>query len=335
MARSALGAFDRGGYGIRAIALAAACGAVLSLGGCAVEEFNARYPLKSDVKPHPGVESAKRHPVQGIDISRWQGAIDWGQVKAAGTRFAFIKATEGGDHVDPAFQRNWQGARAAGIPTGAYHFVYWCRPAHEQAQWFVQHIPAASDALALPPILDVEWNGHSRTCPKKVSRETAIEKMRVMLRELEAHTGRRPIIYTDIPFHRDVIEGTAEFEGYPFWIRSTAARPEERYANRRWEFWQFTTTGRVPGIRGDVDRNAFYGTEQEFQAWAAGRYDIALRQPSAGGTMIARTPAPPQSPGAPVLALQAPMPAGRFEPGPVLRDVKETKPEATEEAAAE
>jgi lysozyme len=288
----------------------AAVGLTLALAaGCAAEDHSWRYGQKSDAKPHPGVASAMRYPVHGIDISRWQGTIDWAQARAAGTRFAFIKATEGGDHIDPRFRENWAGARAAGIPTGAYHFVYWCRPAHEQAHWFVQHIPQTNDALALPPILDVEWNGHSRTCPRKVSRETAIEKMRVMLRELEQHTGRRPIIYTDIPFHKDVIEGTTEFEGYPFWIRSTAARPEERYVNRRWEFWQWTTTGRVPGIRGDVDRNAFYGTEQEFQAWVSGTYDIALRQPT---SRFARAPERmPQPAAQPVAAASAPQP----EPG--------------------
>jgi lysozyme len=280
------------GMGSIGRALAAAVG-LLALGGCVGEDHSWRYSQKTDAKPHPGVASAQRYAIHGIDISRWQGNIDWRSVRAAGTRFAFIKATEGGDHFDPRFRENWAGARAAGIPTGAYHFVYWCRPAHEQAQWFVQHIPQTNDALTLPPILDVEWNGHSRTCPRKVSRETAIEKMRLMLRELEQHTGRKPIIYTDIPFHKDVIEGTSEFEGYPFWIRSTAARPEERYANRRWEFWQYTTTGRVPGIGGNVDRNAFYGSEQEFQAWVTGRYDIAQRQPT---TQFARAPQPSAPP---------------------------------------
>jgi lysozyme len=288
---------------VRLAAIALSVGLVPACVG--LDDNSWRYSQKSDAKPHPGVASAQRYAVHGIDVSRWQGNIDWRAVRAAGTRFAFIKATEGGDHFDPRFRENWAGARAAGIPTGAYHFVYWCRPAHEQAQWFVQHIPQTDDALALPPILDVEWNGHSRTCPRKVSRETAIEKMRLMLRELEQHTGRRPIIYTDIPFHRDVIEGTTEFESYPFWIRSTAARPEERYANRRWEFWQYTTTGRVPGIRGDVDRNAFYGSEQEFQTWVTGRYDIALRQPTNGGTAVAR--APQSAPGAPPVAM-APAP---------------------------
>jgi lysozyme len=274
----------------RRLAIPLSLGVILS--ACMTDDYSALYAQKSDVRPHPGVATAMRYPVHGIDISRWQGDIDWRAVRAAGTRFAFIKATEGGDHIDPRFVQNWNGARAAGIPTGAYHFVYWCRPAHEQAHWFVQHIPQANDNLALPPILDVEWNGHSRTCPKKVSREVAIEKMKLMLRELEQHTGKRPIIYTDIPFHKDVIEGTSEFEGYPFWIRSTAARPEERYANRRWEFWQFTTTGRVPGIKGDVDRNAFFGNEGEFIGWRTGEFDIGTRQ------WTRQRPVPPQpSPG--------------------------------------
>jgi lysozyme len=271
-------------------------GLAVSVAGCATEDASWRHGSMSDVKPHPGVVSASRHAIHGIDISRWQSNIDWRAVRAAGTRFVFIKATEGGDHIDPRFRENWNGARAAGIPTGAYHFVYWCRPAHEQAQWFVQHIPQTRDALTLPPVLDVEWNGHSRTCPKKVSRETAIEKMRLMLRELEAHTGKRPIIYTDISFHRDVLEGVTEFDQYPFWIRSTAARPEERYHQRRWEFWQYTTTGRVPGISGNVDRNAFYGSEQEFTAWLNGQYDIAQRS----GYVRAATPQPLPAQPAPV-----------------------------------
>ncbi len=283
------------GFGRMKMRVAVASLALLAA-GCVTEDYTARYVQKSDAKPHIGVSSAVRYPVQGIDISRWQTNIDWQAVRAAGTRFAFIKATEGGDHSDPRFRENWNGARAAGIPTSAYHFVYWCRPAHEQAAWFVQHIPQTQDALTLPPVLDVEWNGHSRTCPKKVSRETAIEKMRVMLRALEAHTGRRPIIYTDISFHRDVLEGVTEFDAYPFWIRSTAARPEERYNQRRWEFWQFTTTGRVPGIKGNVDRNAFYGSEQEFQAWVSGKYDIALRSGSVRQAAVQPAPAPAFAP---------------------------------------
>lgn len=251
------------------LALAAA---IALLGGCVAMEGH--YPAKGDARPHAGVAQAHSYPIHGIDISRWQGEIDWTAVKRAGTRFVFMKATEGGDHIDPSFERNWEGARRAGIPRGAYHFVYWCRPAHEQALWFKQHIP--SDPDALPPVLDVEWNGHSRSCPKKIDPDLAREKIRLMLTELEQLTGKKPVIYTDITFHKDVLEG--QFNDYPYWIRSTAALPEARYENRPWAFWQFTTTGRVPGIKGDVDRNAFYGNEGEFVGWMTGRFDIGTRR---------------------------------------------------------
>ena len=234
---------------------------------CSVQEQYNRYPAKGDIKPHPGVARASTFPIQGIDISKWQGSIDWQAVRGAGTRFVFIKATEGGDFVDPKFLDNWNGARAAGVARSAYHFVYWCRPAHEQVMWFTQHIPQDPDAL--PPVLDVEWNSHSKTCPQRIPKEQAMEKIRLMLAELERHTGKRPVIYTDIPFHEEVLEG--EFNDYVYWIRSTAAEPSVRYRDRDWGFWQFTTTGRVPGIAGNVDRNAFFGGESEWQQFVAGR----------------------------------------------------------------
>ena len=220
------------------------------------------YPTKGDVKPHPGVARAKSHPIQGIDISKWQGPIDWASVRGSGTQFAFIKATEGGDHVDERFRENWEGAARAGVPRGAYHFVFWCRSAEDQMALFKRSVP--NDPSSLPPVLDVEWNGHSQSCPKKLPKSQALPMVKYMLEEMERYTGKRPIIYTDITFHRDVLED--ELPDYPHWVRSTAAEPEQRFANRQWMLWQFTSTGRVPGIRGDVDRNAFYGTQAE---WAS------------------------------------------------------------------
>jgi lysozyme len=242
------------------------------------------YPKKGDVEPHNGVAAARRHAIQGIDVSKWQLDIDWKKVRAAGTRFAFIKATEGGDHLDENFRDNWRAAKDADIPRGAYHFVFWCRPARDQIRWFIRNVPKEPDAL--PPVLDVEWNNHSR-CPRATP-EKARAKMREMLKAFHAHYGKKPIIYTDINFHEDVLEGTKEFDDYPFWIRSTAARPEARYQNRPWEFWQFTTTGRVPGISGDVDRNAFFGSEKQFRDWLEGRYDIGTRRET--GRRLATTP---------------------------------------------
>ncbi len=242
---------------LRAAALAATG---LLLASCAQPRYSEAL---GDSRPHPGVDKAHRLPIHGIDVSKWQGKINWASVSGAGTQFAFIKATEGGDHVDERFLENWYGAKQNGIPRGAYHFMFWCRSAAQQAAWFKQVVP--NDPGAMPPVLDVEWNGESRLCPRKVTREHALSMIRTMLTEMERHTGKRPIIYTDITFHAEILEG--ELEDYPHWIRSTAAEPEHRYRDRRWTMWQYTTTGRVPGIKGDVDRNAFYGSEKEWLAF--------------------------------------------------------------------
>jgi lysozyme len=215
----------------------------------------------SDRKPHDGVSAAHLMPVQGIDVSYWQGDVDWAKARAAGVRFAFIKATEGGDHLDPKFLENWQAAKTAGVVRGAYHFVYWCRPADEQALWFMLNVPPDPDAL--PPVLDVEWNSASKTCPHHVSRDVALAKIKILLDAMQAHTGKQPIIYTDPVFYRDVLDGA--FTDYHYWLRSVAAEPEEKYHERSWAFWQFTTTGTVPGVAGRVDRNSFNGTEGDWQ----------------------------------------------------------------------
>lgn len=215
----------------------------------------ANMVLKGDAEPNQGVARAPQMPVQGIDVSQWQGDIDWRMVRAAGIRFAYIKATEGGDHLDAKFNDNWAGAKRAGVPRGAYHFVYWCRPAHEQALWFMLNVPPDVDAL--PPVLDLEWNAHSKTCPKRVQPDHALEVVRVLLAAMQAYTGKPPIIYTDAAFYAEVLRG--RLGPQHFWLRSVAAEPHSLYRDRPWLFWQFTTTGRVAGIGGDVDRNAFNG----------------------------------------------------------------------------
>jgi lysozyme len=115
---------------VRALRGLAMAGAALALASCAQKTGQyGQYGQLGDAKPHPAVTKAHKMPVQGIDVSRWQGKIDWASVAAAGKQFAFIKATEGGDHIDPRFLENWHGAKQAGLVRGAYHFVYWCRSA--------------------------------------------------------------------------------------------------------------------------------------------------------------------------------------------------------------
>ncbi|GHA23009.1 hypothetical protein GCM10007989_18110 [Devosia pacifica] len=217
-------------------------------------------PIAGDTRPHSGVDRARTMPIQGIDVARYQGNIDFNRVRASGKHFVFMKATEGKDYIDPAFYTNWQKARAAGIARGAYHFMTWCSLASEQAAWFTRMVPADRDTL--PPVLDLEWNNHS-SCVNKHDKADVIEKIQVMLAAMEAHTGKMPIIYTDMNFYNDILAD----QRFPhaLWLRSTAAEPHERYhGGHDWTFWQFTQTGVVDGIRGEVDRNVFYGDQN---AW--------------------------------------------------------------------
>jgi lysozyme len=230
----------------------AALGLLLAVSGCA-SVGNDPYPHASDFV------------IQGIDVSKYQGDIDWDAVHGAGIKFAWIKATEGGDHLDAKFLQNWSMAQAAGVPRGAYHFMFWCRPASEQAAWFLSNVPKDPDAL--PPVLDVEWNGTSKLCPGKLPREVAIAEMKTMLVAMERAYGKRPVIYTSVDFHRDVMQG--EFTEYPIWVRSVKYYPTVKYGDRVWHFWQHTAEGSIPGIRGYVDRNAFRGSSREWQAWLA------------------------------------------------------------------
>ncbi|CAN7559644.1 GH25 family lysozyme [Mesorhizobium amorphae] len=225
-----------------------------------------RYGFR-DAKPiNFGRGASPRHlAVHGVDVSRWQGNVNWGKLRAQGANFAYIKATDGGDHLDPMFRTNWRNADAAGLKRGAYHFFYWCRTAGEQADWFIRNVPRVEGAL--PPVIDVEWNGDS-SCKRRPSRATVQEKMQVFMDKLERHYGQRPIIYTSPDFYRDNLRGA--FLDYPFWLRAVARHPSKVYPGRKWLFWQYSGSGLSHGVRGRIDLNVFHGDERQWRAWAGG-----------------------------------------------------------------
>ena len=224
-------------------------------------------PLESDLVFSGDLSSGnlkpKDYPIHGIDVSKFQGDIDWNAVAYSGVKFAWIKATEGGD-PDARFQANWEGAKAAGIPHGAYHFIYWCRPPLEEINIFEQNAPVDDDAL--PPVLDAEATPTSPTCPRHVTEDEAIADMQVMLQEMERHYRKRPIIYTTLDFYEANLSNGA-LTDYPIWVRSTKHHPAVKYGARAWHFWQYQSDGRVPGIGGNVDKDAFYGTKEQWDAF--------------------------------------------------------------------
>lgn len=220
-------------------------------------------PKFRDAKPISfGRASPKPFPVHGVDISRWQGNINWQKLNSQGANFVYIKATDGGDHIDPMFRTNWKKANEAGLRRGAYHFFYWCRGGAEQADWFIRNVPKANNAL--PPVIDVEWN-HTSSCKSRPSKATVLKKMKAFMDKLEAHYGQRPIIYSAPDFYEDNLQNA--FADYPFWLRSVAAHPTKTYPGRNWVFWQYSGTGLSKGVSGHIDLNVFNGSEKAWLGW--------------------------------------------------------------------
>lgn len=236
--------------------------APLPAGAVAPPAFDDSHPV-TDWAGGPVPQS---YPVHGIDVARFQDSIDWSAARAGGVTFAFIKATEGGDRVDAMFRDHWRGAGRAGVHRGAYHFFYHCRPAVEQAHWFIRHVP--KERGNLPPVLDLEWTPTSPTCTIRRDGATIRSEARAFLDIVARHYGRRPIVYTTIDFYRD--NELWKLTGADFWFRAVASHPHELYEGRRWLFWQYSSTGIVPGVGGATDVNVFAGSAEAWRAFADG-----------------------------------------------------------------
>jgi lysozyme len=302
----------------RWLAATAACGSACILAACsagpALEEasISGRHPFPTRTES-PG---ASAHPIHGIDVAKFQGEIDWAALKRAGVKFAFIKATEGADRLDDRFSQNWQAARAAGIARGAYHFNYWCSAIEDQIAWYQRHVPVERDSL--PPILDLEWNRHSPTCPQKFPKHVVVPRIKAWLTAMERHYGKKPIIYVDGPFYRDVLSG-GEFADYPMWLSNMRGLPQEKFPGRSWAFWQYTYRGQLPGIRGRVDRNVFAGSPEQWQKLAASGFagsgapvaEVAAGPPARPDPKAPETPIAVAAAEASSLPTAAPLPPGR------------------------
>ncbi len=156
-----------------------------------------------------------------IDVSNHQGDIDWPALAGSRVTFAYIKATEGGDFRDKRFRLNWEGAKKAGIARGAYHYFTRCRPGIEQAHNFIATVPR--EQAALPPVIDAE---HLDPCRTGREISNVVGEIMALLDALEAHYGRRPIIYTSSDFDTAYLQGQLARER--FWVRSLFWRPTFR-----------------------------------------------------------------------------------------------------------
>ncbi len=190
--------------------------------------------------------SQKRYHLHGIDVSHHQGHIAWTKLPGQGVDFAYIKATEGADHLDRRFALNWRAAEEAGVRRGAYHFFTLCRSGRDQAVHFVRHVPA--EAGALPPAVDLEFPGNCRHRPSKAKFH---RELRDFLQIVEARYGQHAVLY--LTPHFDKRYRVSATFNRPLWLRSLHSEP--RFGARHWTIWQTSGSRRLEGVRGRVDWN--------------------------------------------------------------------------------
>jgi lysozyme len=214
--------------------------------------------LKSQLYHISHHEIPSGYDVHGIDVSRYQGKINWG--KLSHTRlnghpisFVFIKSTEGANLRDSHFEKNWKEASKAGLKKGAYHYFKAQTDPKEQAKYFIRNTPLEKGDLA--PVLDFEEDGN-------LSESELRSRLIIWLEIVEKHYKVKPILYCNAHFYRKYVH--EKLEGYPIWVAHYKTR-KPRVHDDSWHFWQYTERGNIAGVNGPVDLNVFNGTLQQME----------------------------------------------------------------------
>lgn len=199
------------------------------------------------------------YDIHGIDISHYQGTIDWPALRDATindcpVRFIITKATEGQSLTDDNFQDNFYQTREHGFIRGAYHFWNAKVSARKQADLFIKEVPLEKGDL--PPILDVENK------PTTISLEKFQASILEWLDIMEKRYHTKPIIYTYYKFKEKYLSDS-RFDKYPYWIAHYYVDKVEYKGE--WKFWQHTDNGHIPGISGTVDFDIYNGSFYDLQ----------------------------------------------------------------------
>lgn len=205
-----------------------------------------------------GIPMPPAYAIHGLDVSRYQEGISWKMVRGMKAnnvqlRFAFIKATEGAEDMDPCFEDNWKECGEAGLVRGAYHYFIPSKSGLLQARNFIQNVPVKKGDF--PPVVDVEEEAGQP--PESIRSELS-----QCLAALEKKYKVKPIIYTNPGFYELVLQGF--YEDYPLWI-AHYGQDDKPGISRPWTFWQHSCEGHVSGIIPQVDFNVFNGDSVAFQ----------------------------------------------------------------------
>lgn len=207
----------------------------------------------------------------GIDVSHYQGSINWTSVRNAGIQFAFIKTTEGTSYRDPQFNTNYVASYNAGVIRGAYHFALPDRSSGAtQANYLASNGGAwSADSRTLPAALDIEHNPYGAMC-YGLSQASMRNWIADFLNTYRSRTGRYAVIYTTTSWWTSCTGNYSGFwANHPLWIARWSSSVGTLPAGAPyWSFWQYTASGSVSGISGAVDRNHWNGTRDRLIALA-------------------------------------------------------------------
>lgn len=192
--------------------------------------------------------------IKGIDVSAWQGKIDWKTVADYGMGFAILRITEAGNVVDSQFENNLAGCNKYNIPVGVYKYSYAMTIAEIQREARKVVSTLNGRRIQFPVFLDLEYNDQ-----RSLGSES-IHKMADAFREIVEAAGYKFAIYCNVDWYENVI--CSHLKKYDFWIARYPSNDDGWLQERlRPDFgvgWQYSSKAKIPGISGTVDRNVFY-----------------------------------------------------------------------------
>lgn len=203
---------------------------------------------------------AANYDVKGIDVSAYQGEIDWKTLANNELSFVFIKATEGSSFVDQRFAYNFEEAKKTPLAVGAYHFFSYDSKGKTQAENFIKNVVPFEGML--PPVIDLEFYGGNEKNPPL--RSDVEPELKAMLDLLTEHYKQKPIIYATEKSYELYLSG--DYKEYDIWIRNVISSPKIS-DERSWTFWQYTNRGRLKGYNGKekyIDINVFCEKKTDF-----------------------------------------------------------------------
>jgi lysozyme len=209
----------------------------------------------------------------GIDVSQYDGALDWSKIAASGVSFAIARVSDGLDYPDPYFAKNWAGMKANGVIRGVYQFFRPEQSAVAQADLLLK--ATTFEPGDLPPFLDFEVTDNQ-------SAATMTAGIAAWCREIQSKTGLTPLIYTSHRVWTGI--GVTAPAGVQLWVSNWGvASPAMPSAWTQWTFWQYTNTSTAPGAP-DADSDVFNGTVAQLQAFAASHGTATVGGGSSGGS---------------------------------------------------